>query len=122
MSRFTASLDDPRMTLAEVGGKALNLVRLTRAGFAVPVGFTVRTSAYHAFVEANGLNGVIERALASLNPAPPSMTASARTATDSRTATNSRTATDSRTAANPRPGGDPHAIEAASTLIRAAFT
>ena len=42
-----------------VGGKAASLGRLTRAGFPIPPGFTVSTTAYTAFVEANDLPVVI---------------------------------------------------------------
>ena len=38
-----------------VGGKASSLGRLTRGGFPIPPGFTVSTSAYSAFLEANDL-------------------------------------------------------------------
>ena len=40
-------------TLANVGGKGANLAILARAGFAVPAGFFVPTTAYRAFVAAN---------------------------------------------------------------------
>jgi pyruvate,water dikinase len=40
-------------SLEKVGGKALNLVRLTRAGFAVPPGFIISTDAYREFVSVN---------------------------------------------------------------------
>jgi rifampicin phosphotransferase len=40
-------------TLERVGGKGMNLARLTRAGFAVPTGFIISTDAYREFVSAN---------------------------------------------------------------------
>ena len=40
-------------TLDAAGGKGMNLVRLTRAGFAVPPGFIISTDAYREFVSAN---------------------------------------------------------------------
>ena len=43
----------PDVTLEKAGGKGLNLVRLTRAGFQVPRGFIISTDAYLAFVESN---------------------------------------------------------------------
>ncbi len=43
------------MTLEFLGGKGINLVELTNAGFRVPPGFVVTTGAYKRFVEANGL-------------------------------------------------------------------
>jgi pyruvate,water dikinase len=42
-------------TLTNVGGKGLNLTKLTRAGFPVPPGFIVTTEAYRTFVDANKL-------------------------------------------------------------------
>ena len=63
------SLDAPGATLEACGGKGLNLVRLTRAGFRVPSGFVVATDAYRQFVAAHGLGSVIEDALAGVNGA-----------------------------------------------------
>ena len=40
-------------TLENAGGKGMNLARLTRAGFDVPRGFVISTSAYREFVAAN---------------------------------------------------------------------
>ena len=46
--------------LARVGGKGANLGRLTQAGFVVPPGFVVGTTAYSAHVESNeGLKVII---------------------------------------------------------------
>src|SRR5688572_23634631 len=42
-------------SLPLAGGKAANLARLSRAGFEVPRGFVVTTTAYQEFIEANGL-------------------------------------------------------------------
>ena len=47
--------DAPAADLFRVGGKALNLIRLTRAGFPVPGGFILTTDAYRQFVEFNQL-------------------------------------------------------------------
>ncbi|HZK04749.1 MAG TPA: PEP/pyruvate-binding domain-containing protein [Actinomycetaceae bacterium] len=73
MARLTLPLDAPEATLARVGGKALNLIRLTHAGFRVPPGFLITTTAYATFVTANHLDVVIADALdddaASPNPA-----------------------------------------------------
>jgi len=55
-------------SLERVGGKALNLMRMTRAGLPVPSGFVVPTEAYRAFVDKNSLEKVIVDALADLNP------------------------------------------------------
>ncbi|HEU0296728.1 MAG TPA: PEP/pyruvate-binding domain-containing protein [Anaerolineales bacterium] len=61
-------LTSPEATLESAGGKGANLVRLTRAGFDVPRGFIVSTNAYREFVQANGLDGVIQQALEGLKP------------------------------------------------------
>ncbi len=45
--------DSAEATLETVGGKGLNLARLTRSGFAVPPGFIITTRAYQQFVESN---------------------------------------------------------------------
>jgi len=44
-------------TLETVGGKGQSLSRMTMAGFPVPSGFHVTTSAYRRFVDANDLRG-----------------------------------------------------------------
>lgn len=61
--------DSPAATLENSGGKALNLVRLTRAGFSVPPGVIVTTDGYRAFVAANGLDAVIAARTQGLDPA-----------------------------------------------------
>jgi len=48
-------LDDARAVTAVVGGKGASLARLARAGFRVPPGFQVTTSAYLDFVDRRGL-------------------------------------------------------------------
>lgn len=48
-------LHDPQVGFALAGGKGANLARLARAGLPVPGGFILTTSAYAAFVAANGL-------------------------------------------------------------------
>ena len=55
MHSFLLPLDSPDATLADAGGKGLNLAKLARAGFPVPGGFIVATAAYRAFVAANRL-------------------------------------------------------------------
>lgn len=50
--------DVPDDHLGSVGGKAANLVRLLRLGLPVPPGFVVTTTAYLAFLAANGLMDV----------------------------------------------------------------
>ena len=58
----------PEATLEMAGGKGANLVRLTRAGFDVPRGFIVSTTAYREFVKANKLEATIQQALEGLKP------------------------------------------------------
>ena len=54
--------------LSRVGGKGANLGRLTQAGFVVPPGFVVGTTAYSAHVDSNeGLKKRISDALATVN-------------------------------------------------------
>src|SRR6476646_9458687 len=60
---WVRSFDEPS-TLDEVGGKAVNLSRLTRAGFPVPPGFSVTTEAFHAALRERGLRERIDAALA----------------------------------------------------------
>ena len=58
-------------TLEEVGGKAVNLSRLARAGFPVPPGFAVTTEAFHAASHAHGLRDLVDEALADADPDDP---------------------------------------------------
>ena len=46
-------------TLEMVGGKGLNLMRLTQAGMPVPPGFVISTAAYMAFMKFNHLEAVL---------------------------------------------------------------
>jgi rifampicin phosphotransferase len=48
-------LDDARAVTGVVGGKGASLARLARAGFRVPPGFQVTTSAYLDFIDRGGL-------------------------------------------------------------------
>jgi pyruvate,water dikinase len=55
MEPYTLSFDEVDGTrLPEVGGKGANLGELTRAGFPVPPGFCVTTTAYRVFVRTSG--------------------------------------------------------------------
>ena len=60
------ALDDPGSATGVVGGKGAALARLARAGFRVPPGFHVTTSAYLDFVDQGGLR---EPVLATLSAA-----------------------------------------------------
>src|SRR5215210_5889353 len=61
----TAWFDEIRKDdIALAGGKGANLGELSRAGLPVPPGFVVTTTAYDAFVEANGIgDAIVGRAL-----------------------------------------------------------
>jgi phosphohistidine swiveling domain-containing protein len=63
--------DSPQADLETVGGKGANLARLARAGFPIPDGFLIPTSAYRGFVQANGLDAKIRAALEGLDPGNP---------------------------------------------------
>ena len=58
------ALDDPGAAPGVVGGKGASLARLARAGFRVPPGFQVTTSAYLDFI---GRGGLRERVLAAMS-------------------------------------------------------
>jgi rifampicin phosphotransferase len=58
------------VTLA--GGKGANLGALVRAGFSVPAGFVLLTSAYQLFIQVNGIQQVIEQLAGSIIPGDPS--------------------------------------------------
>jgi pyruvate,water dikinase len=60
-------LDSPDATLANAGGKGMNLAKLARASLPVPPGFIVTTAAYQAFVAANGLQSFINSHLSTAN-------------------------------------------------------
>ena len=53
--------DISQQDLNIVGGKGANLGELTRAGFPVPPGFVLLTSAYQHFISTNGLLEEIDR-------------------------------------------------------------
>jgi pyruvate,water dikinase len=64
-------LTSKEANLENAGGKGANLVRLARAGFAVPPGFIITTSAYLAFVDANDLQRSILAVLQGVSPDDP---------------------------------------------------
>ena len=59
MSVYLTPLDTKDATLEVVGGKGRSLARLAIAGFPVPGGFHVTTSAYRRFVEQSNLQAAI---------------------------------------------------------------
>ena len=64
------------ISLAEAGGKGLNLHLLVKAGFNVPPGFVISTIAYKEYVESNGLWMVIEESLKEIDGVDSLQTAS----------------------------------------------
>lgn len=64
-SPFLNSLDSDQNTLRLAGGKAANLARLIRAGFQVPHGFVITTSAYELASSRFHLEEQIQKILAS---------------------------------------------------------
>src|ERR1700677_3139507 len=58
------ALDDPAAAIETVGGKGASLARLARAGFGVPPGFYVTTSAYADFVAHGSLREPVMAAMA----------------------------------------------------------
>jgi phosphohistidine swiveling domain-containing protein len=66
LANFTTPLDTKDDGLERVGGKGRSLAKLTNAGFQVPGGFQVTTTAYRGYVKDNGLQ---ERILKLAQPA-----------------------------------------------------
>ena len=66
LSSSILSFNSTHATLENAGGKGMNLVRLTLAGFPVPLGFIVSTSAYREYVYLNHLAEKIALVLANL--------------------------------------------------------
>ncbi|NTU55102.1 MAG: hypothetical protein HGA79_02520 [Anaerolineales bacterium] len=63
MNPYVITLSDPQATLETVGGKGLSLGKMIGAGFPVPNGFHITTTAYRAFIEAYDLQIKILAAL-----------------------------------------------------------
>ena len=61
----------PKATLEQVGGKGLNLVKLTNAGFPVPNGFLIPTKCYWDFVGENDLDSAVQEKLAQIDLTSP---------------------------------------------------
>ena len=81
MDKQTSSADAPAMVffgadapgsaipvIARVGGKGINLCKMSLAGFPVPPGFVVTTRGYLQFVAANGLDARIREMAGTLEP------------------------------------------------------
>lgn len=61
---FLQEIPKTKENIARVGGKAYNLARLSRVGFAVPEGFCLTAGAYHRHLAAHGLTEPIAETLA----------------------------------------------------------
>ena len=61
------ALDDPGAVPGVVGGKGASLARLARAGFRVPPGFHVTTSAYLDFIGRGGLREPVLAAMSAVD-------------------------------------------------------
>lgn len=57
--------------IPELGGKGINLCKMTAAGFPVPPGFVLTTVAYRRFLQANGLGPRIVELAASIDTSDP---------------------------------------------------
>ena len=68
---YILPLSQSGTTLQQAGGKAINLTRLILAGFNVPPGFVLQTTAYKTFVNANNLQAQIDLSMASIHPGDP---------------------------------------------------
>lgn len=64
---FTSS----KATLETAGGKGVNLARLTQAGFTVPRGFIISTTAYRVYIAQNALENAIDTALQGMDGESP---------------------------------------------------
>ncbi len=73
-------IDAPEAALETVGGKGANLVKLARAGFPVPNGFLIPTSAYRDFVAHNHLTPQILLSIQDLDLTSPEKLAAASAA------------------------------------------
>ncbi len=60
---LSTNFTNPQETLTLAGGKGANLIRLTAAGFPVPAGFILSTSAYRFVVDKNSLESKILKLL-----------------------------------------------------------
>ena len=67
MNHIVSFNDEQATSVPVVGGKGANLGLLTAAGLSVPPGFVISTSAYTAFIEANGLQSRIDAKLDSID-------------------------------------------------------
>lgn len=71
MASYILSFSDQNATLETVGGKGMSLSKLSQAGLPVPVGFHVCTNAYRRFVDQNGIQAQIMKALKEVDASDP---------------------------------------------------
>ncbi len=112
-------LNAPDLSLANAGGKAVNLSALIRAGLSTPGGLVITTDAYDAFLASHHLDAAIADALASIDPAQPDSFAAASQAIRQRFA-ESALPPDLRTSildayARRFPGQEPVAVRSSAT-------
>lgn len=67
----TLPIDSEQATLANTGGKGMNLARLSRAGLPVPGGFFITTQAYRDFVASNQVGPFIQQTIEKTDPNDP---------------------------------------------------
>ena len=65
------SFDSRSAQLEYVGGKGLNLCKLTQAGFNVPDAFLITTQVYQLFLETHQLTGKIHNRVSEIHPDDP---------------------------------------------------
>jgi phosphohistidine swiveling domain-containing protein len=75
--KFIISLENPQVTIDQVGGKGASLARLVASGLPVPEGFNITTAAYREFVDHNRLQPTIQAAVANVDISQPSSLESA---------------------------------------------
>ncbi len=63
MTPYILSFDNEEHLLEEVGGKGINLIRLSQAGYDVPKGFVITINAYDTYVSTNHLERIIQQEL-----------------------------------------------------------
>jgi phosphohistidine swiveling domain-containing protein len=71
LPKLLISFDSPSIEIDTVGGKGANLVILAQAGFPVPDGFLIPTTAYQGYISENQLTSQIQSILDHIDLAEP---------------------------------------------------